>query len=398
MTQPIILLKGQSQYGALRLHVDQLAMAFRARGQDVFIFDHSNDSLDRLVGALNAGCRAIVSFNGVGLDMEIDNRPFYDVVGAPLATVIVDHPAHHLERLNAAGRRVAVNVIDRSHLDWLTEVFGHDRFQITGLLPPGGNIEAPPTDNDVDSFIARRDIGLLFTGTYRGEPARPWLKLASPFIRRVMDAAADLCLAADMLPVEQAMLQALDAFDVQVFGETRRQLWRLAASLTDYIHGIRRHQALCAVGEAGLPLSLYGRDWDPYLEAYPHVAYGGEGSFEETLSHLKRTRICLNTNTNFVAGAHERVFAAQRAGAAICTDISRFYETEYSDGEDILVYRWTRLDALPGMLKSWLDSPEKLATLAMAGRAKADAEQSWENRADVLLGQIDLYYGFGRCA
>lgn len=398
MTQPIILLKGQSQYGALRLHIDQLAKALRARGQEVFVFDHAQDNSERLIAALNAGCRAIVSFNGIGLDMRIDDRPFYDVVGVPLATLIIDHPAHHFQRLASAGRRVAVNVLDRSHLVWLSDVFGPDRFQITGLLPPGGNIETPPEDRDVDSFIARRDIALLFTGTYRGVPERPWASLGSAFVRRVMDGAADLCLAEDMLPVEEAMTRALAALDVEVFGETRRQLWRLAAALTDYVHGLRRHQALSVIGAAGLPLGIYGRNWDPYLEAHPHVAYGGEGSFEETLHHLQRTRICLNTNTNFVAGAHERVFAAQRAGAAVCTDASRYYDDHYRDGADILLYRWTRLAALPGLLGGWLDDPERLARLALAGRAVAEAHHGWESRADTLLGQIDLYYGFGRCA
>jgi hypothetical protein len=330
--------------------------------------------------------------------MHIDDRPFYDVVGVPLATVIVDHPAHHFQRLAAAGRRVAVNVIDRSHLAWIREMFGPDRFQITGLLPPGGNVDSEPEDHDIQSFITRRDIALLFTGTYRGVPERPWLKFASGFVRKVMDAAADMCLAEDMLPVEDAMGQALAAFDVELFGETRRQLWRLAAPLTDYIHGLRRHQALSAIGEAGLPLSIYGRDWDPYLEAHPHVAYGGEGNFEETLQHLKRTRICLNTNTNFVAGAHERVFAAQRSGAAVCTDMSRYYEDHYREDEDIILYRWTRLDELPGLLGSYLNDPPRLARLALAGRATAEAGHGWEQRADMLLGQIDLYYGFGRCA
>jgi len=398
MTQPIILLKGQSQYGALRLHVEQLGAALRARGQEVFIFDHSHDSSDRLLAALNAGCRAIVSFNGVGLDMLVDNQPFYDVVGVPLATIIVDHPAHHFQRLAAAGRRVVINVIDRSHLGWLADVFGRDRFQITGLLPPGGNVDTPPEDHDADSFMAKRDIALLFTGTYRGVPEPQWSKLASPFVRRVMDAAADLCLAHDMLPVEEAMQQALARYDVQVSADARRQLWRLAAALTDYVHGLRRHQALSAIGEAGLPLSIYGRDWDPYLEAHPHVAYGGEGSFEETLQHLKRTRICLNTNTNFVAGAHERVFAAQHAGAAVCTDASHYYEDAYRDGEDIMLYRWTRLAELPGLLGSYLNDPPRLAHLALAGRTTAETTHGWDNRAEVLLGQIDLYYGFGRCS
>ncbi|MEZ5669315.1 MAG: glycosyltransferase [Alphaproteobacteria bacterium] len=396
MTQPIILLKGQSQYGALRLHVDQLARAFQALGQPTWIFDYATDGMDRLIRALNEGCRAVVSFNGIGLDVAVDDKPFYDVVQVPLLTLVVDHPAHHHKRLAAAGSRVVVDLIDRSHLAWLHDVFGADRFAIAGVLPPGGNIETAPADADADGFLARRDIALLFTGTYRGAPERPWSGLASAFVRRILDAAADLCLAHDMLPVEEGLRRALTALDVALAGPVRQQFWRLSAMLTDYVHSLRRHQALNVIGASGLPLSLYGRDWEPYLEAHPHVAYGGEGSFEETLHHLQRTRICLNTNTNFVAGAHERVFAAQLAGAAVCTDASAWYADHYADGEDILLYRWTRLDALPALLRSRLDDPAGLAAIALAGRARAEASHRWSHRAEVLLGQIDLHYGFGR--
>ena len=396
MTQPIILLKGQSQYGALRLHVDQLAAAFDTLGQPTVIFDYKCDGMDRLVDALNRGCRSVISFNGIGLDLIIDGRPFDEAVGVPVATIMVDHPAHHLKRLAGAGEQALINVIDRSHLDWLRDVFGPERFQITGVLPPGGNIDIAPEDCDVDGFAARRDIALLFTGTYRGEPDRPWTTLNSAFVRHVLDDAADLCLGHDMLPVESALTQALNARGVAVGARVRRKLWRLAASLTDYVHSLRRHQALSVIGESGLPLSIYGRDWDPYLEAHPHVAYGGEGSFEETLHHLKRTRVCLNTNTNFVAGAHERVFAAQLAGAAVCTDASAWYDDAYADGEDILLYRWTRLGALPDLLDGVLNEPARLAAIAFAGRARAEQEHRWTHRAEILLGQIDLYYGFGR--
>lgn len=398
MTQPIILLKGQSQYGALRLHVDQLAAAFQALDEEVVVCDHGTGAEDRLARALNAGCRAVVSFNGVGLDMAVGGQPFYDAVDVPLVTVLVDHPAHRFRRLAAAGQRVVVNVIDRSHLGWLADVFGRDRFPITGVLPPAGNIETAPEDGDADAFQARRDIALLFTGTYRGQPSRPWAAMASGYVRSLLDDAADLCLAHDMLPVEDALRRALDSHEVHIDGAARARFWRLAAALTDYVHGLRRHLALDVIGASGLPLGIYGRDWDPFLEAHGHVAYGGIGTFGETLHHLKRTRICLNTNTNFVAGAHERVFAAQLAGAAVCTDASAFYEEAYTDGTDILLYRWSRLDALPGILASHLDDPARLAAIAFAGRAKAEAQHRWTHRAQTLLGQIDLYYGFARAA
>src|SRR5690606_3562091 len=116
----------------------------------------------------------------------------------------------------------------------------------------------------------------------------------------------------------------------------------------------------------------------------------------ETLYHLRHTRISLNTNTNFVAGGHERVFAAQRAGAAVCTDTSRYYEDRYRDGGDIILYRWTRLSELPELIAGYLADPPRLARLALAGRATADRDHAWEQRADTLLGQIDLHYGFGR--
>ncbi|MDE1145440.1 MAG: hypothetical protein PW843_02320 [Azospirillaceae bacterium] len=49
----IVLFKGQSQYGSLRLHIDQLATAFTALGHEAIIVDlAADDGVARLNAAL----------------------------------------------------------------------------------------------------------------------------------------------------------------------------------------------------------------------------------------------------------------------------------------------------------------------------------------------------------
>jgi spore maturation protein CgeB len=101
---------------------------------------------------------------------------------------------------------------------------------------------------------------------------------------------------------------------------------------------------------------------------------------------MRKSKIVLNTI--MVPGSHERVFSAMLNGAVVLSDSNQFYQDFFKDGEDLLLYRWTQIDKLPGIIKEALSSPEKLAQIAAAGQQKAMAEHTWEKRAEMLLGML----------
>ncbi|TWB38548.1 glycosyltransferase family protein [Nitrospirillum pindoramense] len=388
----IVLLKGQSQYGSLRLHIDQLAAAFAAMGHEAIVVDlAAPDGVARLNAALARPVQFFYALNSMGVDLRVGDRSLYDVADALFMTLHVDHPVHLWSRLETKmDRRFVVSFLDETHVKLARDCFPPDHFAALSLMPPGANTSIPPVMPDERQLFQRweadRDIPLLFTGTYRGMPQRGWRGAERNFVTTLFDDAADLALSQDTLALEDAIDQVLATRDTCLPPASRTQLIQKSREVYQYVEAYRRHQLLVTLNRAGVPLVVYGKGWED--RPFPAFDWRGEGSFEQTLGLLRRTRLVLNSNNNFVAGGHERVFAAQINGAAVLSDTSRYYDRHYADGRDMLFYRWTALDTLPARVEAALAGPAGLAAIARAGFHQAATHHTWDARARHI---IDLF-------
>lgn len=389
----IVLFKGQSQYGSLRLHIDQLATAFTALGHEAIIVDlAADDGVARLNAALARPVQFFYALNSMGVDLRSGDGSLYDRADALFITLHVDHPVHLWERLETKmDRRFIVSFLDATHVKLVRDAFPPDHFAALSLMPPGANTSIPPVmpveDDLFRDWTARRDIPLLFTGTYRGTPDRRWRQAERNFVTTLFDDAADLALSHDTLAMEEAIDQVVAARDVSLAPASRTQLIRRSREVYQYVEAYRRHRLLETLNAAGVPLVVYGKGWEN--GPFPAFDWRGEGSFEETLGLLRRTRLVLNSNNNFVAGGHERVFAAQVNGAAVVSDTSRYYDRHYADGRDMLFYRWSALADLPARIEAALADPDGLADVARAGFRQAATHHTWEVRARHILGLFE---------
>ena len=386
----IVLFKGQSQYGSLRLHADQLAAALLDQGHDIRTVDLAADDPIAAINAVLADPpEAFFGFSGVGGDLQVDGRSIYDALGVVYASLYVDHPLHHLARLSIPIQRKVALFLDRSHVQFMS-AWGQGRsFRQIGFLPCGANQLGEPPDTS-DAAFAARDIPLLFTGTYRGPPTAPWADWPqSPARELVQDMAGQMC-ADGRLAILDALKQSLAKQGGALNSELLDQVAPLMQSVQAYAEAYHRDRLLNLLGAASVPVRVYGVGWEPMAVRYPSYDYGGVGSFEETLSLLRRTRLVLNTNNGFVAGGHERVFTAMSAGAAVLSDQSRYYAEAFKDGREIATFAWDALEAVPRQITSLLADEAGLAALARAGAKKALAEHQWRDRAARLVKTIKL--------
>ena len=384
----IVLYKGQSQYGSLRLHVDQLARALAELGHDALVVDlTAPDANDALKASFAPRPDAVFAFGGVGAEIQSNGVSLYDVLGCVYATLHVDNPVHHIGRLSArVGRHVAF-FLDRSHLEFVRAWPGGAGLAATAFLPPGANELAEPADLS-DAAFARRDIPLLFTGTYRGAPATPWRAQPEGAVKTIMEEVARRMAADARLPI----LKALDATLRQVLNAplTPDLLGKFAPVLHQpqlYAEAFHRNALIEVLGEAGTPVCVYGLGWGALTERFASFAWGGEGSFEETLSLLRRARLVLNVNNGFVDGGHERVFTALCGGAAVLSDANPFYADAFTPAE-LATYDWKKLDAVPGQIAALLADEAALAARARAGATRALAEHTWRARAQTIVETI----------
>lgn len=382
------LIKGQSQYGSLRLHIDQLAQALSEIGHESVIVDMlGDDRQEQLNAALLSSPDCVFGFSGVGCDLGGELGSIYDVLGAVYASIYVDNPVHHLGRLQVSVKRNVALFLDRSHVQFVNASPLARNFSQLSFLPPGAN-ELPDPPDLSDEAFARRDIPLMFTGTYRGAPQAPWRQWPQSPARDIAEAITERMVADARLPVLDALRQVLKQMGAELTPKLFSDVSALLSGPQFFAEAYHRDALLHRLGQAGLPLHIWGNGWEPMAERYKSFVYGGVGSFAETLHTLRRARVVLNVNNGFVAGGHERVFTAMCAGAAVFSDANRYYEEAFKEGREIVTFPWPKLASAPDLLGALVEDEARAASVARAGARRAMAEHRWTDRAARLVKAV----------
>jgi hypothetical protein len=339
-----------------------------------------------VVREILAGADCFFAFNGMACETSAS-----EVVrgsGCVYATAYVDHPIHHLPRLVHEINKQVVFFLDRSHVQFMTAWGASRTYAHLGFLPPGANELEDPVDPSDEAF-ERRDIPLLFTGTYRGAPTPGWINWPDSAARDLVADTAERMAADGRLPLLDALRAAAAARKARLSAELLEGICLLLAPAQQYAEAFHRHAVLTALGEAGVPVEVHGLGWAPLCERYPSFHYAGEGSFEETLHLLRRARIVLNINNGFVAGGHERVFTAMSAGAAVFSESSRYYDDAFTDDREIATFSIKRPERVPAQLTALMADIPAQAAMARAGYKRAKAEHSWEARAAKMMKVVE---------
>lgn len=385
----IVLLKGSSQYGALRLHIDCMERAAKKMGCLVDVYDlMDEDQLSRLPELLAGDNYFVFSF--VGIDLRVDGKSIAEMAGAPHVVLIVDQPAHHMDRLKAATPDNIIAFLDHTHLAWARDFLPNCPARLE-VVPPGGSVLSDVAiEQSCEEFIRRRDIPVLFTGSNYDSKFVPWENMRGSAAGNILDAAVEIALGSDAVPLQDAVKQAISTlFNQSLVAQVYPKMGAFFGALNSVVHGHRRWNGLMQLAKAKVPVHLYGNGWEKQLHRFKSFTYGGMGSMVETSELLKKTRICLNSNTNFVGGAHERVFMAQMSGAAVVSDGSSWYRDNYVDGEEIALYSWTGSPTLVDTVQLLLDNPEKLYGLAVGGYQKARVHYGWDSKLRTFIDMVD---------
>jgi len=382
------LIKGQSQYGSLRLHIDQLAQALSAIGHEAHVVDMTaEDRQEQLnaASALRPDC--FFGFSGVGCDLKAGDASAYDVWGCAYASVYVDNPVHHLGRLQTSVRKQVALFLDRNHLQFVTASPLARNFAQLGFLPPGAN-ELPDAPDLSDEAFARRDIPAMFTGTYRGPPQTPWRAWPESPAKAVAEGIAERMAADARLPVLDALRAVLRQLGAELTPQLFNDIAPLLSAPQFFAEAYHRDAVLQTLGQAGVGLHIWGNGWEPLAARYPSFVYGGVGSFAETLHTLRRARVVLNINNGFTAGGHERVFTAMCAGAAVFSDANPYYDQAFKDDREIVTFAWPKLATAAERLADLIADTGRAAGVARAGAKKAQAEHRWTERAGRLVKAV----------
>jgi spore maturation protein CgeB len=152
----------------------------------------------------------------------------------------------------------------------------------------------------------------------------------------------------------------------------------------------RRKECLEVLAKAGFKVKIYGNGWDKAdfaknFEVYPAI------NFNNLLEIIVKSKIVLNIVPSFVEGSHERVFTAMLNGAVAVTDRNTYYEKEFAEDKNIVMYSWGRLNELPDKIYDLLKNEEKRERIAEAGYKEATKNHTWTVRALSIIQMVEAF-------
>ena len=388
----VVLLKGYSQYGALRFYIDELAKVFAAHGDDPVIVDltEMKDTAARaVVLERQRPADLVFSFNICGEFRDEKGRTVSDLIDAPHVVMYVDYPLAHLSRLLDTPPATAILTVDPSHVQVIDDFFGAEHFAFVGFCPHAAFGEPQPQPATAEEFFSIRPTPVLCPVSYYTPPPPPWRNYPD-VMRKVFTAAAEFALTEEWVPPLAALDRALIAGGIDFSDPNHRKdltvVRTLAEEVNEWVRAVRRQRFFEAAAKVGLPLAVCGNGYDDNILArYRNIDYRGPLEAPALLREMGKSRMVVNLNANFGRGMHERVPTAMVAGAVAATDTSAYYREHYAAGSEIALFRWVHLEEDLAGIRALLDNGEALFRMAKAGQKKALAQDLWQNRIGIIL-------------
>jgi hypothetical protein len=276
-----------------------------------------------------------------------------------------------------------VLVVDPTQIDAVRAIYGRDRFDHLAFFPHPAVGAPAPDDATLAEFIARRPIGVLWSGGFQ-KPETPWAEVDGP-ARGLLQEALQLALSVEWMPPHEALDTVLAAHGLDLADPNLRGAREAAALLDVEVRMTRRFEFLKAVAKTGVPLHIVGAGWEKQLYRFKNATYEGPVEMTRMAELMAQSRVVLNTNGNFGAGSHERPFSASLAGAATFSDFSRYYGQVFEEGANIELFRWRDLAGGMAKLTALAADPERAFEMARGAKALTIAGHTWDRRIDLIL-------------
>jgi hypothetical protein len=155
---------------------------------------------------------------------------------------------------------------------------------------------------------------------------------------------------------------------------------------------LKRYRRLTAAREVinyainnGSKLSVYGTGWEA-LGPYPsNITLFEPVSYLSQFEIYKKTKALLNTDPNWTAGVHDRVFNGASCYCVSLTNANKFTDLFFLDKHDCVTY--SDIGDISSQLDYCLKNHDKLSSYAFQ---TFRLNHTWKDRCAQLLNYLDL--------
>lgn len=354
--------------------LEQFIYTYKKLGHEVFVVCIGEAiAWEKFAGFINAGVDFVVSFNNVAFMIEVNGTNIVDLISGKMVNIIVDNPVFTLNAMKIFADRnnVIEYCVDNNHVKYLENYPGLNWKK--DFMPHGG----VALERAIKP-LRERNIDVLYVGATKEYPSE-----GSDIAMHCQDEMIENPNKDSYTAIRDAitMYYGPNAFDMlQISDIDQLQYYELVAL------GIYRTAIIKSLVENGVRVTVYGPGWEN-VEYYdnPNLIKMGTTSPQECIELMYDAKIVLNSMPWFKDGTHERVFNAMLAGAIAVSDKSKWFEDNFVDGKEMVLFDLFDMDDMVRRVQDILANPENYQDIANSGREKALAGHTWQHRAIQVL-------------
>lgn len=378
--RPILIYRGSDTcYNILNLLADQLADALRSCGQQVIVFDVEKEGNQALTQWIDCRFKAIIGVQTYVFSIMMQDKEtnLHDLITGPKYNIILDHPSLMKEHIENGPKDYYLLLHDRNYISFAKYYYSMVKECI--YLPPGGTLPL--------KGMAEKIYDITFIGSYYNYRDRLFDIAAFERPKRFLAARFLLLMRRNPdCPAELAFQKALDYYHISLDNDGFLSLFfelRLASFCIMHYY---REKIIRTLLDAGIEIHVYSPTWHnaPFFGHEKLICHPALNA-EESLKVMAQSRISLNVMSWHKDGLTERVLNAMLCRSVVLSDRSTALETNFSNGNDLLLFSLHQIHQLPGLVKGLLADDARLEAIANHGFEKAFANHQWKNRAERFL-------------
>ncbi|NDO81610.1 hypothetical protein CJP72_12800 [Citrobacter sp. NCU1] len=385
MHMNIILLKGASQYDALRLFADEVEKGLKSLSHRVTMIDMlTEEGLVDLNKAVSKPFDFILNFNGI----FTEDPGFVDFINTENVTVFsifVDHPKYQTRRVTSAIKRHIQTFVCASHLE-AADIINNTGNNLLYFLPHGGiksDFKLKRSD-----FINRSNKLLYIATCYEDPKKAPWESTNNRQQALLSKVLYDGLMKG--FSYEESFRNALKSVKLLPQNEQFRKLYESMFDVYTYFRAKNRFKVIKTLLDNGIEIDCYGGgNWKEMFGRNKNFSYLGALSMEETLQKMQEYKFTLNDVCFFPYGSHERTFNAMLNGSVIVNHQSHYYK-EIFNGDEGVFFDSNNLDDAIMRLKDLMQNQDKAFSVASKGYDVAQ-NHTWKERARQIIDIYELY-------
>lgn len=420
----VIIFKGIID--SLDAFAKELGAGFEKEGCDVLLVDVNNlhyfqdDLFNRIDDYAACEDTIVIFFNSIGMLMDgIDGGNYWNRSGVICFDILADPPFFYHSAIESDIKNVTFICVDEEQSDYINRYYGKEsdyykrngRVRMSLYMPLAGvvsdtymerDLQNNRNKDDVDRGISydfditaieafnNRKYDVIFTGSIRDyEDIDTQIYNLDDSLQDMWDIVLGYICEDTSLTIERAIRKCMSDYSLRLMDEHVHQIILLFKKMDSVIRAMHRQRVITAIADGGIKIDVFGDGWDFLKNKLIHpenLCIHECVSYEESVNIAAQAKISVNVMPWFKTGFHDRIATAMLNGCVSVTDSSSYIDDNYTDGENIVIYKLDNLSELAGNIRTLLENKNNITyRLAMAGKKKAVQADTWHERAKWFL-------------